>query len=127
MRILYWLLGGAAAATATALIAGRKTRRKMIARFMALLAKDQVTVLSRDNSIPEPGVREEAFRGIAGGVRFHFAARTDKDAARWRFILTWIDHPILEQWNAFKVDDGLSLAAVHFALKGLPVRDKDAR
>ncbi len=125
MRVLYWVLGAAATAVATAYLSHTRSDKKTVRRFVDALAAGRVIVHSERSSIPEAGVRQLTYRGIADGVEFVFTARTDKIGTRWTFILTWLHEPVLERWDALKSGREYSLAGIHLALKRLPIRQED--
>ncbi len=125
MRILYWVLGAAAAAMTASYLLHTRSERKTIRRFVDALDSGRVTVRSERSSIPEAGVRQLTYRGLAEDTEFVFTARTDKIGTRWTFILTWLYEPVLERWDALKGERERSLAGIHLALKRLPVRQED--
>ncbi|WKZ28918.1 MAG: hypothetical protein QY323_05330 [Patescibacteria group bacterium] len=122
MRILYWILGVAASAAAAAYVAKHRGKKSVIDQFIAALETKNVTVFSECDGIPMRNVREQWFAGVADGVPFHFNARTDRHSTRWVFVLTWKGEPYVERWNVLKRGRARTLAAVHLALKRLPVR-----
>lgn len=122
MRILYWILGAAASAAAAAYAAKRQEKKSVIDQFIAALAAKNVTVFSECDAIPMRGVREQWFSGVADGIPFHFNARTDRHSTSWAFVLTWKGEPCVERWNVLKHGRARTLAAIHLALKRLPVR-----
>lgn len=89
MRLVYWLLGTAAAGAAAAYVANRSRKNALAISFLTALANETPTIVSEPPSIEGPGLRGETFRGELSGRWFVFSALHRTADERWTFVLTW--------------------------------------
>jgi hypothetical protein len=91
MRILYWLLGAAAASAGAAYVVNRGRQGRIAQEFLEALRQGPIKIHADEPSIIAAGLRAEVFRGEIAGRPFSFVARVDATGTRWTFALVWSD------------------------------------
>lgn len=126
MRVLYWLLGAAAAMIGTALIVDRKKARGFVQEFRAALAKGAVVIDEDDPHIFGAGLRGDIFKGTAAGHPFAFRAVIDASGTRHGYVLAWAGRGMVTgDWNAVKDGDAYGLRELYLELQRLRPDRKD--
>lgn len=124
MRVLTWVLGSLVAVATAAYVTKQRTKKSTVDQFLRAIEAKRVAVHAEWDSIPARNIREQWFEGIADDDAFRFSARTDKSSTEWGFALAWKGETTFERWNILKQGRTRTLAAIHLALKRLPVRQE---
>lgn len=99
MRVIFWILGAAAALAGGAVALERRSRRRIADDFLAALRDGRLAFEAYQPAIVGKGTRAELFRGTAAGRPFAFIAQTDASATKWSYALAWGDDRMTASWN----------------------------